>query len=577
MEKSHLIANELPGPAAQPKQPGQRRHAPYILLPLLIIFVLLKHSLFDAATNAGSATVPSSQCRQVDPLRPPKGSGRLEDMYEYLSSSEFEKNSITRLSNAVQIRTESWDNFGPIGEDPRWETLYDFQKYLKDTFPRVHEYMNPEVVNTHALVYTWKGSNKDLKPLLLMAHQDVVPVPNVTVNAWTHPPFSGHYDGKFIWGRGSSDDKNNLVAIMETFELLIDAGYEPKRTVVLAFGCDEEVNGPQGAGHIAPFLLDRYGKNGVAAIVDEGNSFMKAWGSVFAAPGTSEKGSTDVHITIRMPGGHSSIPTDHTSIGILSEYITEVESEQYRTYLAEENPYLGQLHCGAEHAKEFPKKIKKLLIERDSHTCSKSKRDDLALEAAKESRGIKYLMQTSQAVDVIEGGIKTNALPERATVTVNHRVNFGDEPELVWDRLTSLAKPLAKKYNLTLHAFDGVKEEAQSISLWASERTLRVAPVTPTDVDRVSPYAILAGTTRAVYGENIIVTPGSTTGNTDTRYFWDLSKHIFRYNPGYDPSIEPGLGNIHTVDERVSVVSHIGMVKWFTLFVRNMDEAELQE
>lgn len=465
---------------------------------------------------------------------------------------------------------------GPIGEDPRWDILYEFQKFLKDTFPRVHKHMEPEVVNTHGLIYTWKGSDEELKPLLLMAHQDVVPVPNATVGAWTHPPFSGYYDGKSVWGRGSSDCKNQLIAVMEAMELFIDAGFEPKRTIVLSFGFDEEISGREGAGHLAPFLFKRYGKDGIAAIVDEGASFMKAWGTIFATPGTGEKGYTDVHITIRMPGGHSSIPTDHTSIGVLSELITQIEAEQYPTYLTDENPYLGQLQCGAAHAEDFPKKIKKLLGKHDTNRC-RSNPDHLAIEAAKQGRAVRYLMQTSQAVDVIEGGVKVNALPERVSVTVNHRVNIGDQPEMVWKRITALAKPIAKKHNLTLHAFDGIKEEAQSISLWPSETTLRYAPVTPTDTDKTSPYAILAGTTRAVYGKEIIVSPGFTTGNTDTRYFWDLTKHIFRFGPGYDPSVEPGMNNIHTVDEHITMANHIGMVKWFTLFVRNMDETDLED
>lgn len=242
--------------------------------------------------------------------------------------------------------------------------MYKFADYLKKIFPRVHEHMEPEIVNTHGLIFTWKGSDKDLKPLLLMAHQDVVPVPNATVGAWTHPPFSGHYDGHYIWGRGSSDCKNQLIAVMETMELLLDAGYKPKRSIVLSFGFDEECSGRQGAGHLAPFLYDRYGKDGIAALVDEGGGFTEAWGSIFAAAGTGEKGYTDVFITIRMPGGHSSVPYDHTSIGVLSELITEIEAEQYPTYLTDDNPYLGQLQCGAARTPDFPKKVKKLLGKR---------------------------------------------------------------------------------------------------------------------------------------------------------------------------------------------------------------------
>ena len=56
-----------------------------------------------------------------------------------------------------------------------------------------------------------------------------------------------------------------------------------------------------------------------------------------------------------------------------------------------------------------------------------------------------------------------------------------------------------------------------------------------------------------------------------------MTKHIFRFGPGYDPEFDGGLGNIHTVDEHVSINNHVGMVKWFTTFVRNMDEAELED
>ncbi len=576
MEKTTLY--ELPAPVPQRRQqPNAPRHISYILFPILLLGAVFRSTILDIIpVGSEDPAVFKSQCEQVEPLFPSKGTDRLDDMLEYVGTPEFLESSVTRLAGSVQVRTESFDDLGPVGEDPRWDIMYDFQKFLKATFPRVHEHMHAETVNTHGLLYTWKGSDKRLKPLLLMAHQDVVPVPNATVSAWTHPPFSGYYDGKSVWGRGSSDCKNQLIAVMEAMELFIDAGFEPKRTIVLAFGFDEEISGREGAGHLAPLLYDRYGDDGLAAIVDEGASFAKVWGSIFATPGTGEKGYTDVHITIRMPGGHSSIPSPHTSIGVLSELITEIEAEQYPTYLSEENPYLGQLQCGAAHAEDFPSKLKKLLGKHSTHQC-RATPDHLAIEAAKQSLATKYLMQTSQAVDVIEGGVKVNALPERVTVTVNHRVNIGDEPEMVWDRIAALAKPIAKRHNLTLHAFDGVTEEAQSISLYPSQTTLRSAPVTPTDTDKLSPYSILAGTTRAVYGEDIIVSPGFTTGNTDTRYYWNLTKHIFRFGPGYDPTVEPGMNNIHTVDEHISMANHVGMVKWFTVFVRNMDEADLED
>ncbi|KAL2129126.1 hypothetical protein VTI74DRAFT_8188 [Chaetomium olivicolor] len=551
----------------------------FIFVAFILFFVTFPGPRFLQRVNWGSPMKPEdfkSGCTQPEPLLPSKDAD-LDRAYEHIASSAFRNATIRRLSGAVQIKTESFDDLGAIGEDPRWDVFYGFHEFLEKTFPLIYRNLQVEKVNTHGLLYTWKGSDESLKPTLLMAHQDTVPVPPETIDAWTHPPWSGEYDGKYIWGRGASDCKNQLIAAMETLELLLEAGFKPKRTILLSFGFDEECSGTRGAAHLAEFIQKRYGNDGIAVIVDEGSSFEQAWGTLFAKPGTAEKGYTDVHITVRMPGGHSSVPSDHTSIGILSELITKIESEQYRTRLVDSNPYYTQLQCGAAYSREFPHKLKKLLSRRKSsssqHTC-KAKPDYLALEAAKQGPEIKYLMQTSQAVDVISGGIKVNALPERATVVVNHRINIGETTQVVKNRLAALAGEVAKKYNLTLHAFDG-KEEPKSIILTAPTHELEVAPVTPADGATESPFSVLAGTTRALYGEHVVVTPGIMTGNTDTRYYWDLTRHIFRFAPGFDPDDEAGLGSIHTVDERVSVLNHVNSVKWFMLFVRNMDEAEL--
>lgn len=547
-----------------------------VLITLILVFAtFLDVGFFERLLPGSIGLVDDSRsgCSQPKPLVPSKDSD-LDKVYDHISSSAFRNATIRRLSAAVQVKTESFDDLGAIGEDARWDVFYNFYEYLEKTFPLIHEKLQVEKVNTHGLLYTWKGSDESLKPTLLLAHQDTVPVPPETIDSWTYPPWSGEYDGKYIWGRGANDCKNQLIAAMETLELLLEANFQPKRTVLLSFGFDEECSGTRGASQLSAFIQKRYGDDGIAVIVDEGSGFEQAWGTLFAKPGTAEKGATDVHITVRMSGGHSSIPSDHTSIGVLSELITKIESEQYPTRLVDSNPYYTQLQCGAAYSPNFPSKLKKLLGRRRSHNTCKAKPDHLALEAAKQGPEIKYLMQTSQAVDFISGGIKFNALPERATAVVNHRINIGETTQVVRDRLTSLAAATAKKHNLTLHAFDG-KEEPASIILSPSTYELEVAPVTPADGAAQSPFSVLAGTTRALYGEEVVVTPGIMTGNTDTRYYWDLTRHIFRFAPGYDPEDGPGLGAIHTVDERVSVLNHVNCVRWFMLFVRNMDEAEL--
>ena len=104
---------------------------------------------------------------------------------------------------------------------------------LSDNLVFSHSTLKLTKVNTWGLVYAWKGSDASLKPLLLAAHQDVVPVNPDTVDEWTHPPYSGYFDGQSyprtvnsahvahehqkgerIWGRGSSDDKSGLIGIL---------------------------------------------------------------------------------------------------------------------------------------------------------------------------------------------------------------------------------------------------------------------------------------------------------------------------------------------------------------------------
>ncbi|GJD00184.1 peptidase family M20/M25/M40 [Colletotrichum higginsianum] len=538
--------------SAAPPRARARRTAWWSLLPAALFLTYLHApSSFGGHGHGHHGHGPSGAaagCRQVDPLFPTQNSTGLSELDAYLDTPKFRNETIARLSGAVQVPTESFDNYGAVGVDDRWDKLFAFSAYLAKTFPKVHDTLKLERVNTHGLLYTWQGSDADLKPTVFMAHQDTVPVAPTTIDSWTHPPFSGAYDGTYVWGRGAMDCKNSLIGILESVELLIAAGFAPKRTVVLSFGFDEEVSGQRGAGHLAPVLLDRYGKDGAAILIDEGSGFDTQWGKDFAIPGTAEKGYIDVEIVVRTPAATApSRPRTRAS---------------------------ASLRCRLRP--EFPDNLRDLLPAADRQQVCKKQTDRLAREAAKAGPQIKYLFTTSVATDIIEGGVKINALPERVRVVVNHRVNVGDRSASVKEKIAEIVRPVAEKYNLTLHAFeaDGAAETPSSITLKDNDRVLEPAPVTPTEVDGVTPYGILSGTTRALYGEGLVVSPGLMTGNTDTRYYWDLTKHIFRFLPGFDPESDEWAG-IHTVDEKTSVKGHINLVKWYTIFLRNIDEAKL--
>jgi carboxypeptidase PM20D1 len=229
------------------------------------------------------------------------------------------------LSEAIRIRTISWST------DPeRLEAaaFARFRNWLAAAYPRLHAGLSRELVSGHAILYTWKGRDPALDPLLLMAHQDVVPADRP--ERWSHPPFAGQIDGGFVWGRGAVDDKGPLVAICEAVEALLGEGYAPRRTVMLAFGHDEEVGGPEGAVRTAELLRARGIRPGL--VLDEGMALIEpgmvpGLERLLAPIGIAEKGSATLELVARAAGGHSSTPPRSTAAGILARAIARLEDE----------------------------------------------------------------------------------------------------------------------------------------------------------------------------------------------------------------------------------------------------------
>lgn len=97
----------------------------------------------------------------------------------------------------------------------------------------------------------------------------VVPIENESTIPWTYEPFSGHLDDEYVWGRGSEDNKSNLIVMMSVVQHLLENGWQPHRTILLCFGFDEEggADQSQGARCIAQHVEEVYGPNGVELIV----------------------------------------------------------------------------------------------------------------------------------------------------------------------------------------------------------------------------------------------------------------------------------------------------------------------
>ncbi|KAG7938218.1 hypothetical protein KL934_000792 [Ogataea polymorpha] len=477
-----------------------------------------------------------------------------------LQDEEFRNKSVSRLSKAIQIPTWIADE----GSD--FTKFAKFHEYLETEFKNVFDAANVFKVNTYGVVLEFKGSNSSLKPAMFAAHQDTVP-PGDLQN-WDRSPFSGYYDGTRIYGRGSSDCKNLLIGLLESMDSLLAKGFNPERTIIFAFGFDEESSGKYGASHISKFLLERYGPNSMYHIIDEGfGVFMELQNKYFAMLATGEKGYLDLGIEVLQPGGHSSIAPDHTAIGTMSKLISRYEDRLYDPILVNFNPTLNTLQCVAEYA-DIDESLKKDILR--AHLDEKS--NERVIKFLVDDKMTKYNVMTTHAADIINGGNKANALPQNVTAIINHRIAHGNDFDTVKDRITGIALGVAKEHGLGLVVEDEILIEptpAGSISIKAVNK-LEVAPVTPIH-DEI--WASLAGHYRTFYeditypekfeDDVLAFSAGIMTGNTDTRHYWDLTDHIFRGQPGYTPLTS----GVHSNNEYVDADSHLHVVAFYYNYI----------
>ena len=235
------------------------------------------------------------------------------------------------LSDAIKIKTIS--NYDRELVD--WNEFDKFHAFLEERFPLVHKTMSKTKVADASLVFKWEGTDPTLDGIAMLAHQDVVPITAGTEQDWEHEPFSGYNDGEFIWGRGAMDMKNHLIAVMECMEELINEGYQPKRSIYICLGHNEEVVAApdNGAKQIAAYLKEQ----GVhlEAVLDEGGAILpvklgKLLDINLTGVGIAEKGSVNYKVSVNAKGGHSSQPPKHTAVGKLADVIKDIENHQLK-------------------------------------------------------------------------------------------------------------------------------------------------------------------------------------------------------------------------------------------------------
>ncbi|KAI0300039.1 carboxypeptidase S [Multifurca ochricompacta] len=513
---------------------------------------------------ASSPKVERGNDKKLDSCEQPQG-GRLDT---------FRLWTYTSLGDAVQIPTVSFDDMGPPGEDSRWESRRMLHDYLKHRFPRAHTTLTRTTVNHFGLAFHWQGSDPSVRPILLTAHQDVTPVDPESEHDWIYPPFSGHYDGDRIWGRGSGDNKSGVIGILTAIETVIEAGFQPSRTIVIAFGMDEERGGKDGGPAMSDYLRNTYGTDGFAMLVDEGYGFQQRGGILFSTPAVAEKGAYNVRIDVSAPGGHPMIPPRHTSIGILSSIIHTLESRPSPVQLNRDSPAFASLLCRAAYDETLPSHLRPLI--------SRAQRHDTALRSLiqalldLDSGYWSAVLGTTQAADLIGGGMTVNTLPQAAWAILDHRIADWSSISQLQFHYRSLLQPLLSSHNLTLDAFgDGDLSQKYDVHLSnAYGVLLEPSPVSPTMGRKA--WGLLSGVIKdslAHTQKSVVVSPVLALGNTDTRHYWALTRYIFRYSHINEADFQGG----HGVNESIRGEAFIEMIRFYGHLILGADESDLEE
>jgi len=441
-----------------------------------------------------------------------------------------------RLAGGLRFRTVSTEDRAAVDAAP----LQAFRGYLERSYPRLHAALRLERVGGASLLYTWKGRQPELPALLLLAHQDVVPVEGGTEAGWAHPPFEGVIDSGYVWGRGAIDDKGNLFAILEAVEGLLAEGFAPERTLLLGFGHDEEVDG-EGAQAIAGLLASR--GTAIESVLDEGGAIVQGAVPGVAIPlalvGVAEKGSLAIDLSIEIEGGHSATPPRHTAIGILAGALTRLEASPMPGRIAGPSRRLAE-HLAPELGLPFRVVLANLWL------------FGPLLERAMSGRPpLDAMLRTTTAVTIVEGGVKENVLPGRASAVVNFRILPGDTVD-----------------DVVQHVRTTVGDERIRIQPGVRSTPRNPSPEAPVDDPS---FARLVQTVGEIF-PGVPAVPFLVLGATDSRHYAELTPRLYRLSPF---RFEVGdLKRVHGTDERLSVANLVDGVRFYRRLIENATPAQ---
>lgn len=380
----------------------------------------------------------------------------------------------------------------------------------------IHYFSVPEHPKEGGVVAVLAGRDPAAKPMLLLAHIDVV---EARREDWTRDPFRLVEEGGYFYARGAMDDKFQAAVWVDTLIRLHAAKPRPARTIKLALTCGEETSGAfNGAAYLASHertLIDaEFALNeGAFGVLDEAGK------RVVVEVQAGEKASQNYTLEVTNPGGHSSRPRKDNAIYDLAAALTKVSEYQFPLqFNATTTTYFRRMATivGGEMGAAM-----KAIADNPA--------DARAAEVLERDPGYNGLLHTTCVATMLGGGHATNALPQRARANINCRVFPGTSLEAVRVRLQEVVGNPG--VNVIMEATRGP-----------------AVPPPPLTPGIMAPIETLS----ARHFPGVPVVPVQQSGGTDGIYLIAAGIPTYGISGAF---VEPDLGHIHGLNERLAVQS----------------------
>ena len=278
-----------------------------------------------------------------------------------------------------------------------------------------------------SLVAVLKGTDAKSKPMLLLAHIDVVEAKR---EDWTRDPFKLVEENGYFFGRGTSDDKAQAAIWVDSLVRLKQSGFKPKRDIKMALTCGEESEAYNGIEDLVknyrPLVDAEFALNeGADGLLDEHDK------PVVLEVQAGEKVYQDFTLTVTNPGGHSSRPVPANAIYQLSAGLDRIGAYGFTPRFNDATRgYFTKMQ--ARVPAETASAMKALVANVE---------DPAALAVVTKDPMWNSMLRTTCVATMVSAGHAPNALPQRATANVNCRILPGTPIDEVKAKLAELAGP----------------------------------------------------------------------------------------------------------------------------------------